>query len=169
MKKKIFYWSPCLNPVGTIKSTINSATSLKKFNKDYEVSIINACGEWDAYIETLNKNSINLIDLNYKYFNILPKRGFLGSRFSYLIIFILSFFPLFFLLKRQKPNKIILHLITSLPLTLLGLFKFETEFILRISGYPKLNIIRKFFWKTISNKIRIITCPTLDLKKILKI
>ena len=70
MKKKIFYWSPCLNPVGTIKSTINSATSLKKFNKDYEVSIINACGEWDAYIETLNKNSINLIDLNYKYFNI---------------------------------------------------------------------------------------------------
>ena len=165
MKKKIFYWSPCLNPVGTIKSTINSATSLKKFNKDYEVSIINACGEWDAYIETLNKNSINLIDLNYKYFNILPKRGFLGSRFSYLIIFILSFFPLFFLLKRQKPNKIILHLITSLPLTLLGLFKFETEFILRISGYPKLNIIRKFFWKTISNKIRIITCPTLDLKK----
>ena len=49
--KKNFYWSPCLNPVGTIKSTINSAT-LKKFNKDYEVSIINACGEWDAYIET---------------------------------------------------------------------------------------------------------------------
>ena len=35
MKKNIFYWSPCLNPVGTIKSTINSATSLKKFNRDY--------------------------------------------------------------------------------------------------------------------------------------
>ena len=165
MKKKIFYWSPCLNPVGTIKSTINSATSLKKFNQDYDVSIINACGEWDAYVETLNKNSINLINLNYKYFNILPKRGFVGSRFSYLIIFVLSFFPLFFLLKRQKPNKIIIHLITSLPLTLLGLFKFETKFILRISGYPKLNIIRKFFWKTISNKIKIITFPTLDLKK----
>ena len=29
-KKKIFYWSPCLNPVGTIKSTVNSAISLKK-------------------------------------------------------------------------------------------------------------------------------------------
>ena len=36
---------------------------------------------------------------------------------------------------------------------------------LRISGYPKLNIVRKFFWKNISKKIRIITCPTLDLKK----
>ena len=32
MKENIFYWSPCLNPVGTVKSTINSAISLKKFN-----------------------------------------------------------------------------------------------------------------------------------------
>ena len=150
MKKKIFYWSPCLNPVGTIKSTINSAISLKKFNQDYEVSIVNACGEWDEYTEILNKNSVNLIDLNFKYFKILPKRGYLGSRLSYIIIFFLSFFPLFFLLKRQKPDMIMLHLITSLPLTLLNLFEFKTEFILRISGNPRLNIIRKLFWKTIS-------------------
>ena len=59
MKKNIFYWSPCLNPVGTIKSTINSATSLKQFNKDYNVSIINVCGEWDEYRETIDENSIN--------------------------------------------------------------------------------------------------------------
>ena len=165
MKKKIFYWSPCLNPVGTIKSTINSAISLKKFNQDYDVSIINACGEWDEYTETLNKNSVNLINLNFKYFKILPKRGYLGSRISYIIIFVLSFFPLFILLKKQKPDKIMLHLITSLPLTLLNLSKFKTEFILRISGNPRLNVIRKLFWKTISNKIKFITCPTLDLKK----
>ena len=156
MKKKIFYWSPCLNPVGTIKSTINSAISLKKFNQDYDVSIINACGEWDEYTETLNKNSVNLIDWNFKYFKILPKRGYLGSRISYIIIFVLSFFPLFILLKKQKPDKIMLHLITSLPLTLLNLSKFKTEFILRISGYPRLNVIRKFFWKTISNKIKLL-------------
>ena len=46
-----------------------------------------------------------------------------------------------------KPNKIILHLITSLPLLLLKLFNFKTEFILRISGYPRLNIVRRIFWK----------------------
>ena len=46
MKKKIYYWSPCLNPVGTVKSTINSAKSLSKFDKSYDVKIINACGEW---------------------------------------------------------------------------------------------------------------------------
>ncbi len=165
MKKKIFYWSPCLNPVGTVTSTINSAISLSKYDKNNDVRLINVCGEWDQYRKTLDKNSIELIDLNFKYFKILPKRGFFGSRFSYLIIFLLSFFPLIFLLKKEQPNKIILHLITSLPLTLLNLFKFKTDFILRISGYPKLNILRKFFWRASSEKLKIVTCPTLDLKR----
>ena len=113
----------------------------------------------------LKDNSVNLIDFNFKYFKILPKKGFIRSRFSYIIIYLLSFFPLFFLLKKEKPDKIILHLITSLPLTLLNLFKFNTDFILRISGYPKLNIMRKFFWRLSSKKINIVTFPTLDLKK----
>lgn len=165
MKKKIFYWSPCLDRVGTIISTINSAISLSKYDKNNDVKIINVCGEWDQYKEMLNNNSINLIDLNFKYFKILPKKGFFSSRFSYIVIYLLSFFPLYFLLKKEQPNKIVLHLITSLPLTLLNLFKFNTDFILRISGYPKLNIVRKFFWKLSSKKLKIITCPTLDLKK----
>lgn len=165
MKKKIFYWSPCLDRVGTIISTINSAISLSKYDKNNDVKIINVCGEWDQYKEMLNNNSINLVDLNFKYFKILPKKGFFSSRFSYIVIYLLSFFPLYFLLKKEQPNKIVLHLITSLPLTLLNLFKFNTDFILRISGYPKLNIVRKFFWKLSSKKLKIITCPTLDLKK----
>ena len=49
MKKKIFYWSPCLNPVGTVISTKNSSVSLTKYSKEYEVFIINACGEWDKF------------------------------------------------------------------------------------------------------------------------
>ena len=165
MKKKIFYWSPCLDRVGTIISTINSAISLSKYGKYNDVRIINVCGEWDQYRKMLKDNSVNIIDLNFKYFKILPKKGFISSRFSYMIIYLLSFFPLFFLLKKEKPDKIILHLITSLPLTLLNMFKFNTDFILRISGYPKLNIIRKFFWRISSKKINIVTCPTLDLKK----
>ena len=74
MKKKIFYWSPCLNPVGTIKSTINSAASLSKYSAEYEVSIINACGEWDNYSNLLKKYSINIIKLNSNYFRFLPKK-----------------------------------------------------------------------------------------------
>ena len=69
------------------------------------------------------------------------------------------------MLKKHKPNKIILHLITSLPLILLKLFKFKTEFVLRISGYPKVEHSKEIFLEKHFKKIRIITCPTLDLKK----
>ena len=88
----------------------------------YDVSLINACGEWDSYTDQIEKNSVNLINLQFKYFKYLPKTGFIGSRISYIIIFVISFFPLLFLLKKEKPQLIILHLITSLPLTLLNLF-----------------------------------------------
>ena len=55
MKKKIFYWSPCLNPVGTVISTINSAKALSKYNKNFEVFIVNSCGEWDRYMKDFSE------------------------------------------------------------------------------------------------------------------
>ena len=164
MKKKIYYWSPCLNPVGTIISTINSVNAINKYSKNYEAFIINSCGEWNEYLDQFEGNSIRVINLTFSYFSLLPKKGFLGSRFSYIIIFLISFLPLLILLKKDKPKTIILHLITSLPLMLLNFFKFDTEFILRISGYPKMNFLRKFFWSKLEKKIKIITCPTIDLK-----
>ena len=164
MKKKIFYWSPYLNKVGTVKSTINSALSLKKYDQNNEVYIINACGEWNDYKKLFSDNSIKFLNLNFNYFKFLPKEGYIKSRLSYLIIYLLSFVPLIKLLKHHKPDILFLHLITSLPLTILKFFNFKTDFALRISGYPKFNIVRKIFWKSISNKIKFITCPTLDLK-----
>jgi len=166
LKKKIFYWSPCLNPVGTIKSTLNSATSLIKYNRNkYDVYLINACGEWDSYSEYINSNHIKLINFKLKYFKYLPKRGYVQSRFSYFIIFILSFFPLVKLIKKYKPDYVINHLITSLPLILLFLFKFNSKFILRISGFPRLNILRRYFWKLAQNRLYCITSPSEELKK----
>ena len=47
-----------------------------------------------------------------------------------------------------------------MPLILLVLFNYKTKFILRISGLPKLNFIRKFLWKLASRKLYCITCPT---------
>ena len=168
MNKKVFYWSPCLNAVGTIKSTLNSAIALSKYSKDHKVFVINSCGEWSDYRDIFSKNSVELIDLNFDYFKYLPKKGFIGSRFSYFVIFILSFFPLLILLKKEKPNSIILHLITSLPLILLYLFKFKSNFILRISGYPKLHKFRKFLWKINNKKLKSITCPSKELMYKLK-
>ncbi len=164
MKKKIFYWSPCLNNIGTIKSTINSAISLKKYDQNNEVYIINACGEWNNHKEIINDNSLILLNLNFNYFKFLPKEGYIKSRLSYILIYLLSFIPLIKLLKNHKPDLIFIHLITSLPLTILKIFNLETDFVLRISGFPKLNFFRKILWKSISHKIKFITCPTLDLK-----
>ena len=167
--KTIFYWSPCLSKVGTVKSTINSALALSNYSKEkYKVKIINACGEWDNYKELFKKNDIDLIEFKFKFFSYLPKNGFLSSRISYLVIILFSFFPLLKVLKKDKPEFIIMHLLTSLPIILNNLFKFKTKFILRISGFPKLNMYRKFLWKKSSKNFFKITCPTKDLLSYLK-
>ena len=103
--KEVYYWSPCLTKVGTYKSTINSAISLAKYSENqYSVKIINSCGEWDSQKELFKENKIELINLGYNYFKFLPKTGFFKSRFSYSIIFILSFFPLIKLILKEKPH-----------------------------------------------------------------
>ena len=167
--KTIFYWSPCLTKVGTVKSTINSAIALSNYSKETcKVKIINVCGEWDDYSHIFKKNNIELIEFKFKLFSYLPKNGFLSSRISYLIIILFSFFPLLNILKKEKPEFIIIHLLTSLPLILNNFFNLKTKFILRISGFPKLNLFRRFLWKSCSKKIYKITCPTRDLLSYLK-
>ena len=161
--KKIIYWSPYLGHIGTKKSTLNSAKGLSVYGKDkFDVRLINALGEWN------DVNEIKTISFFKNLYNKLPQGGFLKSRISYSIIFLLSILPLYKLLKKDKPDYIIAHLITSLPIFLFKIFKFETKLILRISGYPKLNLIRKFFWKLCSKNIHLITCPSIELKNQLR-
>ena len=164
--RKIYYWSPCLSKVGTIKSTLNSAYSLKKFDfNNNKVVIINSCGEWDNYKNEIENNNVEIVDLGFKYFKFLPVKGVIQSRISYAIIFLLSFFPLISLIKKNKPDFIIAHLITSLPLFLNNILSDKFKCILRISGYPKLHFVRKIFWQVFSKKFFKITCPTQELLK----
>ena len=161
---KIFYWSPFISKVATVSSVIRSAESIIKYcdtKKKIDVSIIDAIGEWDNYRNSIS-NKINIIKLNDKnYFNFLPRGGFLKSRFSYLFIFFINFFKLKNILQEKKPDFLIVHLITSLPIFLSLFLKKETKIILRLSGLPKLNVIRYLFWKLFSKKIHCITCPTI--------
>ena len=160
---KIFYWSPFASEVATVKSVINSIESIKQFKKEnyYKVSIINAVKEWDGFSDILKKKKIDLIDLNNSsFFKRFKKDGFLRSRFVYWYIFIKCFFPLSRLLIKEKPNFLIIHLITSLPLVLFCLKKFDTKLILRVSGLPKMNFLRKTLWKIACKNIYKITCPT---------
>ena len=162
--KKIYYWSPCLEKVGTYKSTVNSAISLAKYsNNTSSIKVINVCGEWDNERKKFDEYNIDLIDLNFKYFKYLPKNGFFKSRISYLIIILFSILPLIRLLNKDKPEILMIHLITSLPLFLKYILNFQTEIILRISGFPKLNFFRKLIWSSASKGIRNILCPTIGL------
>ena len=162
-KKIVCYWSPFISNVATVKAVFNSALSLNKFSKGkYDSIIIDVFGEWkNSKLENLNQ--IKFYNLNYiKYLFIFSSNGFLKSRIKYAIIFIISFFSLKNFLKKFKPDFLIIHLITSLPLFLNLFYNFDTKIILRISGKPKINLLRYFFWKITLKKIYKITFPTLE-------
>ena len=159
--KKIYYWSPHLsNDIATIKSVKNSASSLKDYSNSYSVSILDAVGEWEENKIFFENNKIDIIRLGKDIYNSLPRGSFIKSRFSYIKIFIFSFFPLLKILKKNQPDYLIVHLITSLPIFIYILFNFKTNLILRISGLPKLNLLRLFFWKIANKKIHSVICPS---------
>ena len=168
---KIFYWSPFFSNIATISAVLNSAKSLVKYQKrkDFDVSIINAIGEWNNY-KTLSNSKINFKNLTKKNLvKFLPKGGFLKSRLSYLFIFFFNFFKLRKLINDEKPDYLLIHLITSLPIFLSPFFNSKTKIILRLSGLPKLNFARLLLWNFYSKKIHKITCPTQSTyEKILK-
>ena len=116
MKKKIYYRTPSISKVGTSKTTLNSAIALAKFQKDYEIKILNVFGEWSKYKVFLKRYNVEVEDLTFDYYNFLPKKGFLLSRLSYVIIILISLFPLIIFLRKKKPDFLINHLLTSLPL-----------------------------------------------------
>ena len=166
--KKVYYWSPFLSKIATIDAVINSALGLSRYSKLFNSTIINSIGEFDEAKKICEKNRIivkNLIDFDLIKF--LPSNGYIFSRLSFLVIFFVSFFKLKNLLKKDKPEFLIVHLITSLPLILNYIYNFETKIIFRISGYPRLNILRKFFWKITFKKVFRITCPTQKTKELL--
>lgn len=167
MTKKIYYWSPFISKVATVDAVINSAISLKKYNiKLYDVSIINVFGEFTEYEKKLKENNVNLINFkDSKVIKIFTKPGYIRSRFLTIYIFLRYFFSLKNLLKKNPPQFLIIHLITSLPLILLFFFKIKTKVIFRISGYPRLNFLRKFFWKIAFKNIYRVTSPTIETKK----
>lgn len=166
---KIFYWSPfTTSKIATVKAVINSAGSLNKFfkNNQFQTSIIDAVHEWRDFEGEIKEKKIELIYLNKNsFFNSFKKDGFVRSRFAYFYIFFKSFFPLIKILKEKKPDYLIIHLITSLPLFLFVFKNFQTRLILRISGLPKMTFLRKLLWKLAVKNIYKITCPTLGTYK----
>ena len=92
--KKIFYWSPYLSNVATIKNVLNSAMSIKKYYKNsINVSIIDVVGEWSNYKKEIEVNKINRLKMpGLKLNKFLPIEGFLKSRIFFLLIYFFKYF-----------------------------------------------------------------------------
>ena len=168
-KKTVCYWSPFISNVATVKAVINSALSINRYsNQKFESVIIDAFGEWKTNInnETYNLKfySLNYITKLFKF----SSEGFIKSRLKYIVIFLFSFVSLKNFLIKAKPEFLIIHLITSLPLLLNLIYKFDTKIILRISGKPQMNIFRYIFWKIALKKVYKITFPTMESLNYLK-
>ena len=168
MTLKIYYWAPIISKIATVRAVINSAKSLKFNSKKFDCTLINSIGEFSPFSSELKKYKIKLNDFHqFDLIKFLPSNGYLFSRFSFLVIFILSFFKLKDILLKEKPHYLIIHLITSLPLILNLIYNFNTKFILRVSGLPKLNFFRKLLWKIAIKKVHYVTCPTRETRNFL--
>ena len=66
---KVFYWCPYLSNVATINNVINSAISLAKYNKKYQIFLLETIGEWQFAKTKLMTNNIQvekLTDIIFK-------------------------------------------------------------------------------------------------------
>ncbi len=166
---KVFIWCPLISEVGTTYTVLNTSDAFNKFSKSkIQNFVINVAEEWTKYKKNLDSFNTKLIDLKTKLdFKKLPKNSFIKSRFTYIIIFFFSIFKLHKLLKKERPDFLMVHILTPIPLLLLLFFKYDTKFILRISGYPHIGFLRGFLWKLVSKKIYKILSPTKNTKKLL--
>jgi len=164
--KSIYYWCPFIGNIATIKAVINSAYSLARYsNNQFIPTIINSCGEWDEYNSSLLKKKITVKQFK-NWFVINTKiSGYFKSRITYILIFISCFFSLKNILKKDQPEYLIVHLLTSLPIFLYLIFNFKTKLVIRVSGKIKMNILRKILWRLSLKNINLITCPTKQTQK----
>mgnify|MGYP006079528945 CR=1 FL=1 len=159
---QICYWCPFLTHIATIDAVKNSAVSVRKYSKDSKnsnIKILNSYGEWNFYKN--NNDNISVHDLqSHNFFKFMPKEGFLLSRLTFIMVFFLNIIPLIKFVKKEKPDYLIIHLLTILPILLSPIISRDTKIILRISGLPNLHFLRSFFWKFFSKYIHQVTTPT---------
>lgn len=168
-QKKVYYWAPFLSDIATTKAVVNSCFAINKYLNKFKPYILDSIGEFESKKNELDEKHINVIKLRkFNFTSILTANGKIKSRLSFIIIFIISFFPLKKILKKDKPEFLIIHLITILPLILFYLFNFKTKCILRISGYPKMGFIRILLWKILLKKVHFVTCPSQSTLNYLK-
>jgi len=161
--KKIFFWSPMLGNVGTIKATTNSAEAVSCYS-EYEVFLLNVFGEFNFYKN--NQKNIKILDI-FSFLNFLPSTG-LFSKLCIYFFSILSMPLVIYYVYKLKPKIIISNLVGYLPL-ILKIFNKKIKVFNSIQGYPRFNSIRKILWSFLYTKSDLlITMTELTKTKIQK-
>ncbi len=169
MKKEIYYWSPFLGRVATIRSVINSMIGLKRYyGKHYKINLINCYGEWNSFRSRIKREKINVLNIQKKFNLNVDIHGFFFSRLIYFFTLLVSYKKLKNLLSKNQPNFLIVHLLTYIPFIIYLNNNFKTKLILRISGKPQLGFFRSFLWKISNKNISIVLCPTIETMNYLK-
>ena len=92
MKQEIYYWSPFIGRVATIRSVINSMIGLKRYyGKYYKINLINCYGEWNIFSSRLKQEKINILNIQKKIKLNIDLHGFFFSRLIYIFTLILSY------------------------------------------------------------------------------
>ncbi|MBK57195.1 MAG: hypothetical protein CMC84_07930 [Flavobacteriaceae bacterium] len=169
MKKKIYYWSPFVGRIATIRSVLNSMIGLKRYRGiNYNINLINCYGEWNNFRSRLKREKINVLDLQKQFSFDTDLYGFFFSRLIYFFTLIISYKKFKALLIKDKPDFLIVHLLTFIPFILYLNNNFHTKLILRISGKPQLNFIRSLLWKMSNKNIDLVFCPSIETMNYLK-
>ena len=72
--KKIFYWSPYLSNVATIRNVVNSAYSLIKYDKiSFRTYILDVFGEWATKRNELYQKKIDYLKISNLKINFVSK------------------------------------------------------------------------------------------------
>jgi glycosyltransferase involved in cell wall biosynthesis len=148
--KKIFFWSPMISNVGTVKATINSALAISIYSQ-HKIYLLNIIGEFNLYQNELKKKNIIIINFFFSSFSrFLPQTGFFSKFFIYSITLI-SLPKIFFYLFKIRPHIFITSLVGYIPLFFKFFFK-KIKIFNSIQGYPNFNIMRTLIWKLFYKK-----------------
>ncbi len=135
-RKKIFYWGPYGENIGTVQGMINSVLAVSE-NGVHEAALISCCGEWHEFDQELQEGGCEIYDLGLARFwpARLPKNG---KFYRLFMFFVLLFSPLALakLIDRQKPDYIITCLL-AIPVLLARFFaRHQPQTVAIIWGLP---------------------------------
>ncbi|HFE39140.1 MAG TPA: glycosyltransferase [Gammaproteobacteria bacterium] len=157
MPKKILYWGPYSGHVGTIKAQLNSAFALHKFG-GHDVGMIRAHSEFKGMEDILREKGLRLLDLGLcRIFPGLEKSSVLARRPYMLAAAFLGFIPLVRLLRRERPDVIMLNLLVAPAIIAAAVANIPVTLIVSVQGYPHflgIDDLKTPLWKRLENKIR---------------